>query len=210
MIQLSNIILMFAASQTKRFLNIEHVVGYFYVLTRSVVSNDIRLSNPCSCYSSAITVSWSRWEAIAFLVFKRIHISLNMTKRNEICNAGNNSICTATSTHETGTIQLTGNPFADLANYGIDLHRCIIRHNRSKNENGNAVTGEFNISGRIQTAGANTYEELILFVVERHKENRRYIGECHRRKRERNRQSWLSRHPEYILNFTNCNVTINY
>lgn len=93
---------MFAASQTKRFCNIEHVAGYYYVLKRCVVSDDIRLSNPCSCCSSAITVSWSRWEAIAFLIFICIHISLNMTKRNEICNAGNNSTRTATSTHETG------------------------------------------------------------------------------------------------------------
>lgn len=130
-----------------------------------------------------------------------------MTKRSEITSSMNNSSATSTSTHETGFIQLTGNPYEDLAFYGIDLHRCIIRYNRSKNEKGNAVTGEFNISGRIQTAGANTYEELILFLVERHKEHKQYIHECHKRKRERNWQSWLSRHPQYV--FYHCDVTIN-
>lgn len=96
MVQFSNIMLMFVASPTKRFSNIEHVAGCFYVLKRSFVSKDMRLSNPCSCCSSAITVSWSRWEAIAFFILICIHISLNMTKRNEICNAGKNSTRKAT------------------------------------------------------------------------------------------------------------------
>lgn len=170
MIQLSNIILMFVMSQTKRFYNIEHVAGYFYVLKRSVVSNDIRLSNPCSCCSSAITVSWSRWEAIAFFVFVCIHISLNMTKRNEICNAGNNSTRTATSAHETCAVSLTGNPYQDIAFYGFDLRRCTIRHYQSSNSKVDTMTGEFNISGRIYMVGGNCYEILILSVVFKHKQ----------------------------------------
>lgn len=208
MIQLSKNIAMFAASQTKRFLNIEHVAGYFYVLTRSVVSNDIRLSNPCSCCSSAITVSWSRWEAIAFLIFIRIHISLNMTKRNEICNAGNNSTRTATSAHETCAVSLTGNPYQDLGSYGFDLHRCTIRYHQSPNNNGNTITGDFNISGRIHTAGATGYAELIGIVVQLRKAYQQYVSECHKRKRDRNRESWLHRHPEYTNRITNIYINI--
>lgn len=34
-----------------------------------------------------------------------------MTKRNEITSGMNNSNATSTSTHETGTVTFTGNPF---------------------------------------------------------------------------------------------------
>lgn len=92
-----------------------------------------------------------------------------MPRTMEICNAGNNSTCTATSTHETGItslIALTGNPYIDLAAYGIDLHGCTIRYLRSSNKAGNTITGRFNISGREETAGATSYEALIIFLVE--------------------------------------------
>lgn len=113
-----------------------------------------------------------------------------------------------TSAHETGTssIALTGNPFTDLAAYGIDLHGCTMRYLRSANQNGNTITGCFNISGREETAGAASYEALILFLVKKYKERRRYVAECHKCKRERNRASWLQRHPGMV--FYNCNVTI--
>ena len=112
-----------------------------------------------------------------------------------------------TSTHETGTsfIALTGNPYTDLAAYSIDLHGCTIRYLRTPNQNGNIITGRFNISGREETAGATSYEALIIFLVGKHKEHRRYVAACHQRKRERNYASWLSRHPEFTFN--NCNVT---
>ncbi len=120
-------------------------------------------------------------------------------------NAATNSL--ETSTHETGTssIALTGNPYIDLAAYGIDLHGCTICYRRSANHNGNTITGLFNISGRKETAGATSYEALILFLLEKHKERRRYVAECHKRKRERYFAFWQSRHPE--LAFYNCNVT---
>ena len=130
-----------------------------------------------------------------------------MTKRSEITSSANNSSATSTSTHETGLVQLTSNPYVDLATYGIDLHWCNIRYHRSPNNNGNTITGEFNISGRIRTAGATSYEGLISLVVQLHKRYLQYVSECHKRKRERNRQSWLSRHPEYV--FYQCDVTIN-
>ena len=112
-----------------------------------------------------------------------------------------------TSTHETGTspIAFTGNPFTDLAAYGIDLHGCTIRYLRGTNKNGNTITGRFNISGRETTAGATSYEALILSLVEIHKEYRRYVEECHQRKREHRHLARLLCHPE--LTFYNCNVT---
>lgn len=130
-----------------------------------------------------------------------------MTKNNEIENRMNNSNAAITSANETGinTIALIGNPYTDLAAYGIDLHGCTIRYLRAPNRNGNVITGQFNIAGREETAGATNYENLILFLVEKHKEHRRYIVECRQRKHNRNYTNWLSRHPEFT--FYNCNVT---
>ncbi len=102
---------------------------------------------------------------------------------------------------------LTGNPFTDLAIYGINLHGCTIRYMQGPNRKGHTITGRFNISGREETAGATSYEGLILFLVEKQKERRRYVAECHAKKRERNYASWLSRHPEFA--FYNCNVTFS-
>lgn len=128
-----------------------------------------------------------------------------MLDNEKVFSAATNSL--ETSTHETGTsvIALTGNPYTDLAAYGIDLHGCTIRYLRTPNSNGNIITGRFNISGREETAGAISYEALIIFLVKRHKEHRCYVAECHKRKRQRNFASWQSRHPEFT--FYNCNVT---
>ena len=125
-----------------------------------------------------------------------------MSDNSKAFNAATNSL--ETSTHETG-IALTGNPYTDLAAYGIDLHGCTIRYLRSANPKGNTITGRFNISGREETAGATSYEALILFLVEKKREHHRYVSECHKRKRQRYLDSWRSRHPEFT--FYNCNVT---
>ena len=129
-----------------------------------------------------------------------------MLDNSKVFNAANDSH--ETSTHETGNnspIVLIGNPYTDLAAYGVDLHGCTIRYLRTPNQSGNTVTGRFNISGREETAGAISYEALILFLAEKRKERIRYVAECHARKRQRNFASWLSRHPEFT--FHNCNVT---
>ncbi len=113
-----------------------------------------------------------------------------------------------TSTYETGSnspIALTGNPYIDLSAYGIDLHGCTIRYLRKPNVKGNIITGIFNISGRIETAGATSYESLILFLVDKRKEYHHYVSECRQLKRQRNYESWLAHYPEFI--FHNCNVT---
>lgn len=129
-----------------------------------------------------------------------------MSDNSKVFNAAHNGF--ETSAHETGSeslIALTGNPYTDLAAYGIDLHGCSIRYLRSSNKTGNTITGRFNISGREETAGATSYQALIIFLVEKHKEHRRYFVACRQRKRERKYASWLSRHPEFTL--YNCNVT---
>ena len=122
-----------------------------------------------------------------------------MLDNQKTFNADLNSL--GTSTHETGTslIALTGNPYIDLAAYGIDLHGCTIRYLRSTNQSGNTVTGRFNISGREETAGATSYETLILFLVRKNREHRRYAAECRKQKRERNMSSFISRYPEVPL-----------
>lgn len=120
--------------------------------------------------------------------------------------AANDSFGTSTyETRSNSPIALIGNPYIDLSAYGIDLHGCTIRYLRKPNVKGNIITGIFNIFGRIETAGATSYESLILFLVDKRKEYRRYVSECHQLKRQRNYESWLARHPEFI--FHNCNVT---
>lgn len=210
MIQLSNIILMFAASTDQADTTYSISKRLFLCLDSSLYPKDIRLSIP---YMAILTYCMScllgrRWEETAFLVsthFKFIH---SMTKQDEICNAGNNSTRTATSAHETCAVSLTGNPYQDLASYGFDLHRCTIRYHQSPNNNGNTITGDFNISGRIHTAGATSYACLIGAVVQLRKAYQQYVSECHKRKRDRNRESWLHRHPEYTNRITNIYINI--
>lgn len=120
--------------------------------------------------------------------------------------AANDSFGTSTyETRSNSPIALIGNLYIDLSAYGIDLHGCTIRYLRKPNVKGNIITGIFSISGRIETAGATSYESLILFLVDKRKEYHRYVSECRQLKRQRNYESWLARHPEFI--FHNCNVT---
>jgi hypothetical protein len=122
-----------------------------------------------------------------------------MLDNAKVSTAATNSF--GTSAHETGTssIALTGNPFTDLAAYGIDLHRCTIRYLQRPNPTGNVITGRFNISGREETAGASSYESLILFLVQKNREHRRYVAECHKQKRERNMLSFINRYPDAMV-----------
>ena len=102
MIQVSKNMAMFAASQTKRCSHIDLAVGYFYVLSESFVSKNIRLSNPCfllHSMRSSLLVEMGG-DSLSYIAIFQISEKL-MTKRDEICNAGNNSTRRATSTHET-------------------------------------------------------------------------------------------------------------
>lgn len=123
---------------------------------------------------------------------------LNKSTQFHSCNA-NDSL--GTSTHETGTsvFALTGNPYTDLAIYGIDLQGCTIRYLREPNQIGNIITGRFNISGREETAGASTYEELILFLVNKVQEHRKHVAESHACKRMRNMLTFINRYPDAMV-----------
>ena len=207
MIQLSNIMLMFAVftARTRHTIKCD---GLFYCHSGTLYPNDIRLSNPhglLSHDSNLFLPERGEGNLSSFIILCNFSF---MARTMEICNAGNNSTRTATSAHETCAVVLTGDPYQDIASYGFDLHGCIIRYHQSPNNNGNTITGEFNISGRIQTAGATSYSELIRIVVQLRKTYQQYVSECHKRKRDRNRMAWLRRHPEYANRTTNIYINV--
>ena len=172
MIQVSDFIAMFAVSQTKRYSYMEFAVGYFYV-REVLVSKNIRLSNPCFlphsiCSSLLVEMGGDSLSYAIFQISEKL-----MTKRNEICNAVNNSTRTATSAHETCTF-LTS--FQTLETLIPQLHEDRIRFRK------NRVKGVFNITGRYTTMSAPTMEQLISNVLEKQREYRRYIDENRKQK----------------------------
>ena len=206
MIQLSRNMTMFAMFFAKEPILLVCKRWTFLCPIGSIVSKDIRLSNPIrdihplqAVYCSLARIG--RRQPSLYLYISNSYTF--MPKNNEFCNAGNNSICTATSAHDTRAVSLTGNPYKDLAAFGFDLHGCQITYRKSPNPNGHTVTGRFNISGYTETGAGNSYEELILYVVNRQKSHRQYISLCHKQKRDRNFASWLSRHPEYQTGINN-------
>ena len=200
MIQLPKNLIMFAAvSRPKKLTyNRNNVWAIFMLVHKEPVSKKYKaVCTLCWLHTIAIDVVSlvGKERRTAFFTFK---FQTTMTKDFEICNAGNNSICTATFAHETCAVSLSGDPYKDLAAFGFDLHRCQITYRKSPNKNGHTVTGRFNISGRTETGAGNSYPELILYVVSRQLSHPLYISLCHKQKRERNFASWLSRHPEYV------------
>lgn len=194
MVQLPKKCSMFAAVQTKNYITYMLCGFFMSVLTELYLHNDIRLfKSRAYPYSYMSMVLGRTWEASSLSCIYTFQISSAMTKNDEFCNAANNSNCTATSAHETCILSLTGNPFRDLASYGFDLHRCKINYNLSPNQNGHSITGVFNISGRIETAGANSYAELIETVVRLRTEHQRYIRHCQQLKRERYKAARMKR-----------------
>lgn len=100
-----------------------------------------------------------------------------------------------TSIHETGTVTFTGNPFQDLAQFGIIIHGATINYSLALNATGNTVTGHFNLTGRIETAGATSYESLILFVVRKWQEHQEYYRQCrHQKTQARHARRQQSKH----------------
>ena len=196
MIQLSDKCSMFAVSTDQADRTYPIGKRLFLCLDGSLYPKDIRLSIP---YMAILTYCMScllgrRWEETAFLVSVHFNFIHSMTKQNEICNAANNSNCTATSAHETCNLSsLSGNPYRDLALYGLDLHGCKINFLKTSNENGHSVTGVFNISGRYHTAGANSYAELIASIVQIRMERKRYVNACRQAKRERYKMNRMKR-----------------
>ena len=99
------------------------------------------------------------------------------------------------SIHETGTVTFTGNPFQDLAQFGIIIHGATINYFLNPNATGNTVTGHFNLTGRIETAGSTSYESLILFVVRKWQEHQEYYRQCrHQKTQARHARRQQSKH----------------
>ena len=96
-----------------------------------------------------------------------------------------------TSAYETGI----NNPYEYFHGLGIDLQDFSVRFLRKPNANGSTVTGVFNICGIYFTAGAKDFAGLLADVIRQYREKQAYHKACQARKRERNLQSWLSRHP---------------
>lgn len=152
----------------------------------SIVSKDIRLSNPIREYPFTfdcilVLGGTGRRQPSLFLYISNSFSF--MPRTNEICNAENNSICITTDAHETCT--LTGDPFKDIAQFGFDLHGCKISFRKKPNKHGHTVTGWFNISGRMESGAGNSYEDIIMYIVERSRAYQVYVSLCHKARKER-------------------------
>ena len=189
MVQLPNIVCMFAVSQTKRFTYIIFAVGYFYILRGSFISKNIRLSNPCiplQFICGGLLVEMGG-DSLSFIYSFQISKIL-MTKRDEICDARNNSTLKATCAHDTGKLPICGNPYLDLAQHGFDLHSCDVRFLKKPNANGHTVTGVFNVSGKWHTAASHNYEGLIQYLLTILYRRRDYIADRQKAKRDAKRK----------------------
>lgn len=174
---------MFAAVQTKNYMSYM-LYGFFVSVYFGLYLNDIRLfKSRAYPYSDMSMVLGRTWEANSLSCIYTFHNSYAMTKNDEFCNAENNSICITTDAHETCT--LTGDPFKDIAQFGFDLHGCKISFRKKPNKHGHTVTGWFNISGRMESGAGNSYEDIIMYIVERSRAYQVYVSLCHKARKER-------------------------
>jgi hypothetical protein len=90
-------------------------------------AKDIRLSNPRGLlYCEVGNFSWSRLggDSLSYLHYI---ISFTMTKRDEICNEGKNSIFTATSAHETCVRSIVNQFYPEIKRLRIKrARRCYV------------------------------------------------------------------------------------
>lgn len=118
---------------------------------------------------------------------------------NSVISPAATSGCAGTSAHETGnslSFSFTGNPYEDFARLGLDLQNCHIRFLRKPRNNGVAITGVFNISGTVFTAGGRDYAEMVGRVRELWQEKRAWYRQRREEKRMIYLQSWIDRHPD--------------
>lgn len=103
-----------------------------------------------------------------------------------------------TSAHETGqcSFSFSGNPYEDFDRLGIDLQNCHIRFLRKPRNNGTAITGVFNISGIVLTAGGRDYASMVLRVRQLWLEKRAWYRQRREEKRVQYLQAWIDRHPD--------------
>lgn len=106
-----------------------------------------------------------------------------------------------TCAHETGecSFSFSGNPYEDFGRLGLDLQNCHIRFLRKPRNNGTAITGVFNISGTILTAGGRDYAGLVLRVRELWLEKRAWYRRRREEKRVQYLQRWIARHPDQTV-----------
>lgn len=156
--------------------------GYFYGSSDTLYPKDIRLSDPHGLLSldSNLFLPERGKGNLSFIIYCNFSF---MARTMEICNAENNSICITTDAHETCT--LTGDPFKDIAQFGFDLHGCKISFRKKPNKHGHTVTGWFNISGRMESGAGNSYEDIIMYIVERSRAYQVYVSLCHKARKER-------------------------
>lgn len=103
-----------------------------------------------------------------------------------------------TSAHETGrcSFSFSGNPYEDFHSLGMDLQNCHIRFLRKPRNNGTAITGVFNISGTVLTAGGRDYASMVLRVRQLWLEKRAWYRQRREEKRVQYLQAWIDRHPD--------------
>ena len=103
-----------------------------------------------------------------------------------------------TSAHETGqcSFSFSGNPYEDFDRLGLDLQNCHIRFMRKPRNNGTAITGVFNISGIVLTAGGRDYASMVLRVRQLWLEKRAWYRQRREEKRVQYLQAWIDRHPD--------------
>ena len=118
--------------------------------------------------------------------------------QNSVIPAADMSISFGTSAHETGqcSFSFSGNPYEDFDRLGLDLQNCHIRFLRKPRNNGTAITGVFNISGIVLTAGGRDYASMVLRVRQLWLEKRAWYRQRREEKRVQYLQAWIDRHPD--------------
>ena len=190
MVQLPNIVCMFATVPTKNCMTYQ-LYGFFVSVLGSLYLKlkDIRLfKSRAYPYSDMSMVLGRTWEANSLSCIFSFQNSCTMTKNDEFCDARNNSTLKATCAHDTGKLPICGNPYLDLAQHGFDLHSCDVRFLKKPNANGHTVTGVFNVSGKWHTAASHNYEGLIQYLLTILYRRRDYIADRHKVKRDAKRK----------------------
>lgn len=104
-----------------------------------------------------------------------------------------------TFAHETSLFNSSVNPYAYFLGMGIDLQDYTIRYLRKPRKNGVAITGTFNISGILYTAGAADMSSLLADVLERYHNKVAYQQRSRERKKLRNTMAFIERHPDAMV-----------
>ena len=104
-----------------------------------------------------------------------------------------------TYAHETSLFNSSVNPYTYFSGMGIDLQDYTIRYLRQPRKNGVAITGTFNISGILYTAGAADMDSLLSDVLERYHAKVAYQQRSQERKKVRNTMTFIERYPDAMV-----------